>query len=349
MKKYLIVLAAAVVALASCKPGSGESGSKYTKISFKESALELAVGETAKLKVLSEPTTLDAPVCEWASSNAEVVTVDQNGNIEALAEGEANITAKCGELSAVCKVSVKSIYDLLSWNLVLMIYDETDISTAIGDPYIVTSAKGVEYKVQKFAGSFVLCGEGIDYVKGTGPVGAGFTAFVDCPIEVITEGDYAGYAWTNEIIFSNASPADSAGVCPEGALTDAAEWYKYLTDTLYEGDGSFKGAPIHYIDWDAQKEIDYLGFIKNGFLGDYSDGVFYKMNVTWMEGAYGLAVDENNKLIEPAQFAPRHDQYYENLPESAVSKKPLVMLKKAEGLKRLNVRNLKDSKVFMHK
>ena len=52
MKKYLIVLAAAVVALASCKPG-GESGSKYTKISFKESAIELAIGETAKLKVLT--------------------------------------------------------------------------------------------------------------------------------------------------------------------------------------------------------------------------------------------------------------------------------------------------------
>lgn len=346
MKKYLIVLAAAVVALASCKK---QEGNAYTKIAFKESAITMTEGATQKLQVLYEPTTLEVPQCEWASSDPAVVKVDQSGNLEALSIGEANVTAKKGELEAVCKVSVKSVYDMLSWNLVLMMYDETDISTAIGDPYIVTSAKGVEYKVQKFAGSFVLCGEGIDYVEGTGPVGAGFTAFVDCPIEVVTEGDNAGYAWTNEILFSNASPADSAGVCPEGALTDAAEWYKYLTDSLYEGDGSFKGAPIHYIDWDAQKEIDFLGFIKNGFLGDYSDGVFYKMNVTWMEGAYGLAVDENDELIEPAQFAPRHDQYYENLPERAVSKKPLVMLKKAEGLKRPNVRNLKDSKVFMHK
>ena len=346
MKKYLIVLAAAVVALASCKK---QEGNAYTKIAFKQSAITMTEGATQKLQVLYEPTTLEVPQCEWASSDPAVVKVDQSGNLEALSIGEANVTAKKGELEAVCKVSVKSVYDMLSWNLVLMMYDETDISTAIGDPYIVTSAKGVEYKVQKFAGSFVLCGEGIDYVQGTGPVGAGFTAFVDCPIEVVTEGDYAGYAWTNEILFSNASPADSAGVCPEGALTDAAEWYKYLTDSLYEGDGSFKGAPIHYIDWDAQKEIDFLGFIKNGFLGDYSDGVFYKMNVTWMEGAYGLAVDENDELIEPAQFAPRHDQYYENLPESAVSKKPHVMLKKAEGLKRPNVRNLKDSKVFMHK
>lgn len=346
MKKYLIVLAAAVVALASCKK---QEGNAYTKIAFKESAITMTEGATQKLQVLYEPTTLEVPQCEWASSDPAVVKVDQSGNLEALSIGEANITAKKGDLQAVCKVTVKSVYDMLSWNLVLMAYDETDISTAIGDPYTVTSSKGTEYKVQKFAGTFYLCGEGIDYVQGTGPVGAGFVSFVDCPIEVITEGDYAGYAWTNEILFSNASPADSAGVCPEGALTDAAEWYKYLTDTLYEGDGSFKGAAIHYIDWDAKEEIDYLGFIKNGFLGDYSDGVFYKMNVTWLEGAYGLAVDENGELIEPAQFAPRHDQYYENLPESAVSKKPLVMLKKAEGLKRPNVRNLKDSKVFMHK
>ena len=120
MKKYLIVLAAAVVALASCKK---QEGNAYTKIAFKESAITMTEGATQKLQVLYEPTTLEVPQCEWASSDPAVVKVDQSGNLEALSIGEANVTAKKGELEAVCKVSVKSVYDMLSWNLVLMMYD----------------------------------------------------------------------------------------------------------------------------------------------------------------------------------------------------------------------------------
>ena len=82
MKKYLIVLAAALVALASCKNNGG--GNEYTSIKFKNAEITLAVGTSDKLAVLYEPTTLEPPTCVWASSNTDVVTVDQNGNIEAI-------------------------------------------------------------------------------------------------------------------------------------------------------------------------------------------------------------------------------------------------------------------------
>ena len=66
MKKYLIVLAAALVALASCTPSGGN---KYTSIRFKSTEIDLAEGAKTTLNVLYEPTTLEAPVCEWSSSN----------------------------------------------------------------------------------------------------------------------------------------------------------------------------------------------------------------------------------------------------------------------------------------
>ena len=113
MKKYLIVLAAAVVALASCNGG----GAKYTSIKFKNSEVTLLPGEEQKLQVLHEPTTItDAPLCKWSSSDTSIVSVNENGLITALEVGEANVTATYGEgesaLQAVCHVYVK-MYEAL--------------------------------------------------------------------------------------------------------------------------------------------------------------------------------------------------------------------------------------------
>ena len=347
MKKYFVVLAALAMVFAGCKK---EGGSEYTSIFFKDSSISLSIGETKKLSVRWEPTSITtAPKCEWASSDEEVVSVDQNGNIEALAVGEANITAKYGELTAVCQVSVKSIFDMLVWSDFLVAYDETDATTAIGEPYEVEASNGTKYTVQLFECTYYLHDENISYVSGTGFTGAGFMSFIEAPIEVIVEGDYAGYYWTNELVFEDLE-VDSAGVVPTGALTDVNEWAAYLFDSTYVGDGSLKGAAIHYLDWDNNDEVDFLGLIKNGWLGTYRDGTFYQMNITWLGGYYGLAInEEGTDFVEPYTFAERSEQYYELLPEEAAAKKPLILNKKTDNLKDIKVRSINPKNVFMHK
>ncbi len=113
MKKYLIVLAVALVALAGCKEKEGS----YSSIRIKQAEVSIGVGESAKLNLLYEPTTLEAPKVTWASSNTDVATVDQNGNVTGVAFGEANITATLDKLSAVCHVSVKDAYSLVEWDV----------------------------------------------------------------------------------------------------------------------------------------------------------------------------------------------------------------------------------------
>lgn len=324
MKKYLVVLAAAVFALASC----GGGGSKYTSLKFKESKIQLAQGQTKKLQVLYEPTTLDAPVCVWASSNPDIVKVDQNGNIEAWAIGSANITATTGEgesqLQAVCQVEVKSVYDMLVWSQFGCFDVDTD--SPIGEPYEVETRSGVKYTAHLFPGVWYLWDDNIQFVDGEGFSGAGFFSEIETPIELVEYN--GGYAlWTNEIVFKDLA-ADSAGVCPAGALTNAEEWYAYITDSTYKGDGSFKGAPVHYVDFDNDDYYYFQGFIKNGWIGDYYDGevdyYYYQMNITWMDGVYGLEINEaGDDFAQPATFANREDKYYENMPSEVAA--PVAM------------------------
>ena len=44
----------------------------------------------------------------WTSDKPAVATVDATGKVTAVAEGEATITAKAGDKTATCKVTVKA-------------------------------------------------------------------------------------------------------------------------------------------------------------------------------------------------------------------------------------------------
>lgn len=332
MKKYLIVLAAAVVALASCKPGGGESGSKYTKISFKESALELAIGETAKLRVLYEPTTLDAPVCEWASSNAEVVTVDQNGNIEALAEGQANITAKCGELSAVCQVTVKSALDMIKWGgWSLWNFDRSTILST--DTIKRTLQSGQEVSCVMIPATYKIWSDGL-YLDVDHLAGAGYVADLEGTALLITDdlgkGPNYFYLGVNRL---DIVPADKmnwndttyANCAIAGALGSADAHMAWLQDTTETLNPAFTGR-IWGIDYNAQEFIDpFAGLIGQGtFVGDET-ATLYKSYVSWFQEPqiWGLVVEEvvdpetgetGYKFKEPYEWAPlKEAKYYELL------------------------------------
>ncbi len=74
-----------------------------------EKEISLGVSATYTLKVTYNPDdTTSNKTVTWTSSNPTVAKVDK-GVVTALANGEAIITAKCGEFSAECKVTVKDI------------------------------------------------------------------------------------------------------------------------------------------------------------------------------------------------------------------------------------------------
>ncbi len=352
MKKYLVVLAAALVALAGCKPT--EETNKYTSLKFKNAELTLAVGETTKLQVLYEPTTLDAPAVVWASSNEEAVTVDQKGTVTAVASGEANVTATYGEgeskLEAVCKITVQDSRDLLTWaGWSLWNLDKSNILSP--DTVKRTLRSGQVVSCLMIPATYKIWGTGV-YLDVDHLAGAGYVANVEGTALLITDDlgkgpnyHYLGvsrldiiprekFNW-NDTAYANCAIAGEI-------LGTAADHYAWLNDTTDLLPQVFTGA-IQAIDFNNEKYLDpFAGLIGNGiFVGDETTAL-YKNYVSWFEEPqiWGLIVEEavdpetgetGYKFKQPYEWAPLGEKkYYEYLGEEEVAPKTYTVKKFVE-------------------
>ena len=77
-------------------------------ITLDKTELVLIVGDAAaQLKATVAPDNATDKTVTWTSDNPAVATIDATGKVTAVAEGEATITAKAGDKTATCKVTVK--------------------------------------------------------------------------------------------------------------------------------------------------------------------------------------------------------------------------------------------------
>ncbi len=78
-----------------------------TKITLNKTSETLTVGGKTQLKATCLPEdTTESTTVTWKSSNTKVATIDKNGNVTAIGEGTANITASAGSCTATCKITV---------------------------------------------------------------------------------------------------------------------------------------------------------------------------------------------------------------------------------------------------
>lgn len=109
MKKFtirFIAVACLILAMVSiCLVGCNSTIS-VTGIALDKTTLTLTVGETATLSATVKPDDATDNSVTWTSSEPTIATVDQNGKVTAKAKGSATITAKAGEKTATCAVTV---------------------------------------------------------------------------------------------------------------------------------------------------------------------------------------------------------------------------------------------------
>lgn len=95
-------------AQAECKVTVTDNSIPATNIELDASSKTMTVGEKAKLTATVKPDDSTDKVT-WKSKNDKIVSVDENGNITALAVGETEVIATAGSVSAVCNVTVEGV------------------------------------------------------------------------------------------------------------------------------------------------------------------------------------------------------------------------------------------------
>ena len=77
-------------------------------ITLDKTSLTLKVGATAVLTATVKPDDATDKTVTWSSSDNSVATVDKTGKVTGVKEGKAIITAKAGDKSATCEVTVSN-------------------------------------------------------------------------------------------------------------------------------------------------------------------------------------------------------------------------------------------------
>ena len=108
-----------------------------TGVSLDKTSLELTEDETARLTATVKPDDATNKDVTWASSNNDVVTVDQNGNVKAVGAGTANITVTTVDQSktATCEVTVTAA----TVSVTGVTLNKTSTSLYVGDTETLTA------------------------------------------------------------------------------------------------------------------------------------------------------------------------------------------------------------------
>ena len=126
MKRLFVALAATCFLLACEKVQEENVPEKIpnvpvASVSLNPSAAELATGGTLSLSATVQPDNATDKTVTWSSSDSAVATVE-NGKVSALKEGSAVITAKAGEKTATCKVTVTKSADTIIRGVLMELY-----------------------------------------------------------------------------------------------------------------------------------------------------------------------------------------------------------------------------------
>ena len=111
-------------------PTSWTAAIVVTSVTLDKTELALTVGDAAvQLKATVAPDNATDKTVTWSIDKTSVATVDATGKVTAVAEGTATITAKAGDKTATCKVTVKAaVVAVTSVKL-----DKTELALTVGD------------------------------------------------------------------------------------------------------------------------------------------------------------------------------------------------------------------------
>ena len=122
--------------------GGGGAPVAVTGITLNQASATIGIGETLSLTYTITPENATDKTVTWTSSDETVATVE-NGVIKAIKAGEATITAKAGDKTATCAVTVNALtLDLSTVTADTVIADNTTVTGTLGANVKISIADG---------------------------------------------------------------------------------------------------------------------------------------------------------------------------------------------------------------
>ena len=120
---------------ATCAVSVAKKVIAVSSVTLNKTSLSLTEQDTFQLSATISPNNATDKTVTWSSSNTAVATVSSNGLVTAVKEGSATITAKAGDKTATCAVTVaKKVIDVTSVTL-----NKTSISLTEQDTFQLTA------------------------------------------------------------------------------------------------------------------------------------------------------------------------------------------------------------------
>ena len=114
-----------------------DGATAVTSVALDKTTLALTVGDAAvQLTATVAPEDATDKTVTWSSDKTSVATVDATGNVTAVAEGTATITATAGDKTATCKVTVTAAAVAVT----SVALDKTELALTVGDAAVQLTA-----------------------------------------------------------------------------------------------------------------------------------------------------------------------------------------------------------------
>ncbi len=132
---------------ATCSVTVNKKVVAVTSIELDNAEVDIVSGSTITLKATVKPTDATDQKVTWESDNPEIATVDGSGKVNAIKEGVANITAKAGEKTATCVVTIRERPEVRIKAILMELYNALD-----GPNWTRQQNWGTDVQISEWAG-----------------------------------------------------------------------------------------------------------------------------------------------------------------------------------------------------